>query len=59
MENTQYQPQAPQPAPEAAMPKTAMGITPLVLGIIAIVSSWMPIVITSLRCLRYWAAFSE
>lgn len=44
MENTQYQPQAPQPAPEAAMPKTAMDITSLVLGIIAIVSSWMPIV---------------
>ena len=44
MENTQYQPQDPQSAPEAAMPKTAMGITSLVLGIIAIVSSWMPIV---------------
>lgn len=44
MENTQYQPQDPQSAPEAAMPKTTMGITSLVLGIIAIVSSWMPIV---------------
>ena len=44
MENTQYRSQTPQPAPEAAMPKTAMGITSLVLGIIAIASSWMPIV---------------